>query len=109
MSNIASTGGTSSFGNWSIATNQILNETYTISTTKDKRDRIFSFVDDDRTIRMSHNNLHIQPVNNGFLLTIMTDESGVSVYTFPTFAAVIDFLGTLSIMDIDSEEIADNV
>jgi hypothetical protein len=103
------TSSSSSVGYWKLSETSSINGEYTAYPDNMRRRRIFSFVDDDGMIRMSHNNIHIQPVNNGFLLTMMVDESGVAVYTFTTFESLIKFLSGLTIMDIDSEEIADNV
>lgn len=68
-----------------------------------------SSVDKDGKIDMSHNNIHIQPANNGFVVTMYTMDDGISTYCFSDYKGVADFLNELSLMDIDSERVADNV
>lgn len=74
-----------------------------------KKFNSLSAINNDGEIGMGHNNIHIQPTNNGFLVTMYTNEDGPSFYTFKDFKEVGDFLSKLSIMDLDSENVADNL
>lgn len=74
-----------------------------------KRGNGLSSVDKDGKINMSHNNIHIQPANNGFVVTMYTTHDGISTYCFSDYEGVAKFLNELSLMDIDSERVADNV
>jgi hypothetical protein len=68
-----------------------------------------STIDDDGKIEMSHNHIHIQPANNGFIVTMETKHDGIKTYCFSDFEDVVNFMKDLTMLDIDSERVADNV
>lgn len=68
-----------------------------------------STLDEQGKMKMKHNNIHIQPANNGFIVNIYTKEEGLKVYCFSDFKGVLTFLKDLAIMDIDDEIVADNI
>jgi len=68
-----------------------------------------SSVDSDGKIEMTHNNIHIQPASNGFVVTKYDKKDGISTYCFSDYKGVAKFLNDLSLMDLDSELVADNV
>lgn len=75
---------------------------------KSQRDAL-STVDDDDKIEMSHNHIHIQPANNGFIMTMKTKHDGIKTYCFNDFESVVNYMKDLTLMDLDSERVAENV
>lgn len=68
-----------------------------------------STIDGGDKIKMGHNNIHIQPANNGFIVTMKTRPDGIKTYCFSNFEDVVKFVDDLTLMDLDSERVADNV
>ena len=68
-----------------------------------------STVNADGEIRMNNNNIHIQPVNNGFLLTMTTFENGVECFSFESFEQMTAFISDNSFLCKDMEKVADSV
>ena len=68
-----------------------------------------STIDDDGKIEMSHNNIHIQPISNGFIVIMTTKHDGIKTYCFTDFRKVVDFMKELTLLDLDSELVAENV
>ena len=66
-------------------------------------------VGSDGMIRLGRNNIHIQPIDNGFLVTIFDDECGIAVNCFHTFKEVMEFLDDNPILDKTMERVANNV
>lgn len=67
-----------------------------------------SSVDTDGKIQMRCNNIHIQPVSNGFIV-IKHEDDGIRTYSFNDFIDVLEFLKDNPIMDLDSDRVASNV
>lgn len=72
-------------------------------------DVILSTADSDFNIKMAINNIHIQPISNGFIVNIRTKESGLKVYCFQEFTELLDMLKDCGIMTLDNEKIAENI
>ena len=68
-----------------------------------------SSVDYDGKIKMNHNCVHIQPTNNGFIVTVTTKDEGIRSMCFENMEKVLEYVNDLGIMDRDTERVADNV
>ena len=68
-----------------------------------------SSVDDDGKVEIGHNNIHIQPLNSGFLLTMNTKEEGFKHLAFEDYKKLLEFLEDNILLDKDAEIVADNV
>ena len=64
--------------------------------------------DANNNMALNDDNIHIQPVNNGFMVTINREE-GITVDCFNNFNDVLTFLKDNDILDIDTKKIADNI
>ena len=64
--------------------------------------------DANNNIALNDDNIHIQPVNNGFMVTINREE-GITVDCFNDFNDVLTFLKENDILDIDTKKVADNI
>lgn len=73
-----------------------------------KYDNPVSHITGDNDIHMNDNNIHIQPANNGFILTMISNHK-VKINVFSTFKEVVTFLDDNSVMDLDASEVADNI
>jgi hypothetical protein len=70
---------------------------------------VISSIDDCGKIGMGHNNVHIQPTDNGFIVTVASKEQGISTSCFDEFEKVVAYLSELGIMTLNDERVADNV
>lgn len=70
---------------------------------------VISSIDDCGKMGMGHNNIHIQPTDNGFIVTVASKEQGVRTSCFDEFEKVVAYLSDLGIMTLNDERVADNV
>ena len=66
-------------------------------------------IDNNGKIEMNHNNVHIQPTNNGFIVTCSVKYQENITMCFEDWNKVIDYISNLGIMDLDNERVAENV
>ena len=67
-----------------------------------------SVIDDNDNIHMGKDNIHIQPVNNGFVLTVSTCDN-IETHVFTTFKDLLVFLDDNPIMDVDASLVAEHI
>ena len=70
---------------------------------------VISSIDDCGKMGMGHNNIHIQPTDNGFIVTVASKDQGVRTSCFDEFEKVVAYLSDLGIMTLNDERVADNV
>lgn len=69
-----------------------------------------SGIDEYGKIKMNPDNIHIQSIQNGFLITKNIEFEGFRSWMFSTFDEVLDFLKEYELMtNDDDDEVADNL
>lgn len=68
-----------------------------------------SVIDNNDLIKMGHNHIHIQPVSNGFMITMTFVDKDDQVLCFETFESLMNFFRENPLMDLNCEKVAENV